>query len=865
MKKIIKLFTFVFVMAVIFLGFNSSVSANSISVYSKEHLKNIRSLDPNVDTTFYMLSTTNNELVYCIKSKFSAPLNPTTYNYISDIGATIDSTKVPGIISIINDSSNDSIMMNNYGEVLPERERYYVAQIALWYYLEGTNGLLTPAGIEWIESSIYSNAFYVLMSNAKSAVAKKATISLVSHDGSNVVQSMSLKNGSNIMLSDTIFEVKFTDSANSNEEYEVSLPNSDGVKTYITNEDGSENYGSKHTFSKGDKFRIAIDTTNLENGEISESFIINSTVLENEYSLRAYVAYDSSLGFQDVALVRTGNYALTTDFTVKGTVETKTEIEVLKVDSEGNKVNNATIGIYNMNDELITKVISSDKNEKISLSAGDYYLKEIEAPKGYLINSKVVKFSIDENGNLKDESNNVISTKSISIVNDLPKIKLQKLNERNVHVNGAKIVICSVNLETKEESDCNFEWISDGTVKELVIGKDFGKIDDISYVIKEVSAPHGYEISEPKYITVKDGKVYGDLDKDTVTIVNRSYLDVSKTDATGQNEIEGAKIKLLDENGKVLEEWESKKEAHRIYGLDTKQIYELVETLAPNGYVPLETSIKFKLNEDGTVTTCNVKIDEKNNKTCEAMSKEDIMKIKNDVTKLKISKIDVTNQEELPGAKLQILDKDGKPVSQNGKILEWISTNEPHYIEMLPIGKYKLVETVSPEGYVAVTSEVLFEVKSTNEIQTVVFENDVTKVMISKKDFTTGEEIEGATLQILDKDGNPVSQNGEILKWVSTKEPHYIEKLPIGEYILVETFTPEGYKSGMIIDGVVTNKYEFEVKDNVLVKIDVYNEVMVDVPKTGLNSNSTYIIGGMFMLVGFGFVGFNLKKNKETL
>ena len=109
-------------------------------------------------------------------------------------------------------------------------------------------------------------------------------------------------------------------------------------------------------------------------------------------------------------------------------------------------------------------------------------------------------------------------------------------------------------------------------------------------------------------------------------------------------------------------------------------MYEIVETFAPEGYVPLSTSIHFVLNEDGSVTTCNVKMDSNNNKTCEAMSSDEILKIKNDVTKIKISKVDITNQQELPGATLRILNTDGSPVYQNGEILEWVSSNEPHYI-----------------------------------------------------------------------------------------------------------------------------------------------------------------------------------------
>ena len=67
----------------------------------------------------------------------------------------------------------------------------------------------------------------------------------------------------------------------------------------------------------------------------------------------------------------------------------------------------------------------------------------------------------------------------------------------------------------------------------------------------------------------------------------------------------------------------------------------------------------------------------------------------------------------------------------------------------------------------------------------------------------------------------------------------------------------------MIVDGMLTSKYEFEVKDNTLLKIDVYNEVM-EVPNTGLDVSSTYVIGSMVMFVGIGTITVAKKKGKEV-
>ena len=86
------------------------------------------------------------------------------------------------------------------------------------------------------------------------------------------------------------------------------------------------------------------------------------------------------------------------------------------------------------------------------------------------------------------------------------------------------------------------------------------------------------------------------------------------------------------------------------------------------------------------------------------------------MTKVEISKTDIAGKE-LPGAKLTILD-------ENGEVVEiWTSTEEPHYIEMLPIGKYILHEESAPEGYL-IAEDVEFEVKDTGEIQKVVMKDE---------------------------------------------------------------------------------------------------------------------------------------------
>lgn len=90
--------------------------------------------------------------------------------------------------------------------------------------------------------------------------------------------------------------------------------------------------------------------------------------------------------------------------------------------------------------------------------------------------------------------------------------------------------------------------------------------------------------------------------------------------------------------------------------------------------------------------------------------------------------------------------------------------------------------------------------------------NITTRVEISKKDITTGEELPGATLIVKDEKGNVKD------KWVSTKEVHIIEGLPAGKYTLTEEIAPDGYE-------LSTETVEFEIKvDGTATKVVMYNK-----------------------------------------
>lgn len=150
-----------------------------------------------------------------------------------------------------------------------------------------------------------------------------------------------------------------------------------------------------------------------------------------------------------------------------------------------------------------------------------------------------------------------------------------------------------------------------------------------------------------------------------------------------------------------------------------------------------------------------------------------------DLPRTVVSKKSVTGEDELPGATLRVYDADGELVE------EWVSGEEPHELTLLP-GTYTLHEEAAPEGYL-VASDVRFEVAEGVPVTKVEMVDDCTRVEAGKVDAATGEPLAGATMQVVDADGEVVEE------WVSGDEPHLIEALAPGDYVLREAEAPEGY------------------------------------------------------------------------
>ena len=273
-------------------------------------------------------------------------------------------------------------------------------------------------------------------------------------------------------------------------------------------------------------------------------------------------------------------------------------------------------------------------------------------------------------------------------------------------------------------------------------------------------------VNERQHITVEI------LKKDAVT---GEPLEGVTFGLYAEEDILNADDEVIVEKDSLIEAGKTDAEGKLAFQADLPHgLYYVKEIEHKPGYLPNEEIYHL----DASYTDSSIEVIEL---SCE---------IENQPTITEFTKTDLIGGQEVEGAKLQIL-KDGEVVE------EWVSGKEPHTVYALEPGEYVLHEEQAPteKGYVR-AEDVAFVVEETGEVQKVEMQDDHTKVSISKTDITTGEEIEGAKLQILDEEGNVVEE------WISGEE-HLIEYLPTGTYTLHEEAAIDGY--------VVAEDVEFTV------------------------------------------------------
>lgn len=438
------------------------------------------------------------------------------------------------------------------------------------------------------------------------------------------------------------------------------------------------------------------------------------------------------------------------------------------------------------------------------LPVGEYEVSEIKIPSGYLQLDSPIKFKVDTIKDY-DQDNTGDYIKTVEIKNNKPfgtlivdkSVALKENVDTSIvdvsDLSGIQFKL-SAKVDIIDPADGSIIYKKGQEVNTYNVDKKGNlKVEKLpmgTYELQEVKTLDGLVLNETKYevkFTQKDTttKVY----TETREVVNDTTLvEISKTTITGDKELEGAELSVIDENGKVIDKWTSSNKTHTIEGLTVGKEYTLREDLAPLGYVKA-TEVKFRV--------------ENTNETQKVVMIDKIVEMtKNDI-----------GGEEIEGAELKVFDKEGNIVDK------WTSTNEAHKIKNLVEGEtYTLHEEYAPEGYVIAT-DLEFTVSKDKETQKIEMIDKI--VEMSKKDIA-GNELEGATIIVT----NTKTKN-IIDKWVSGKEPHRIQGLIEGEtYVMHEEIAIDGYVKATDIEFTVS-------KDKETQKIEMIDKVVL-VSKTDL-------------------------------
>ena len=461
---------------------------------------------------------------------------------------------------------------------------------------------------------------------------------------------------------------------------------------------------------------------------------------------------------------------------------------------------------YYAADELVGS-ITTDGNgiaQMDNLPLGRYYIVEKETSHGYVLDNEPRYVDLT----YRDQDTPLV-TYSADWQNARQRVQVEVLKKEKDSDKVLSGAIFGLYAADDIVSSKGKVLLAKDTLIELKTTDEDGKIQfvadlpvDSRYYIKELAAPDGYVTDqEPQEFTFEYQGSGTSVAEYAFTFEDeQTTVELSKADLTDKKELPGASLKVTDENGNTVDEWVSKEEAHIIKGLIVGKKYKMTETKPADGYVTAE-SIEF--------TVENTKEVQKH-------------QMLDDVTKVEISKKDITDSSEVPGAKLIILDKDGK------KVESWTSTDKPHMVEKLPVGEYTLREEQAPDGYL-IAEDVKFTVKDTGKVQKVKMKDahPYGKLVIKKTDSTSKAALSGAEFELREKESGKVVEklvtdktgtatSGKIP--IATYKNGKVEKTV--EYILVETKAPNGYE--------LSSKKEeirFEYKDGKTKVIEIVKEI----------------------------------------
>ncbi|MGU8577992.1 SpaA isopeptide-forming pilin-related protein [Clostridium perfringens] len=486
----------------------------------------------------------------------------------------------------------------------------------------------------------------------------------------------------------------------------------------------------------------------------------------------------------------------------------KGQIQIVKVDSENEEkpVANAGFNVIAVNvngieaGTVVDHVVTDKDGFAFTkpLRYGEYKFIETETPEGYWKSDREYHVNITE-----DNKTYVKYVKNEPIQAKLRVLKVD--SENGQPLEGVKFQVR--NTDTNElVTFKNFVGILPLPSKTLTTDKNGEIITPQplahgNYQLEEAEPKEGYVGIEPIPFKIDENAPYEDV-KDLGTIYTikvsndriRGDMELLKVDSETKEPLADVNFKITCENGFMKDQtWDlTSNEDGKINlnGLEYGK-YRVDEVSTLWNYVLNKEPLYFEIKENGQI----VKLEMENKKI---RDNAELIKIDEDTQRpLEGVEFELWNGEKLLG---------NYTTNKNGKIL----------VENLEAGNYHWVEVKAPEHYeINQDKDLSFVIDKDGETKTVTVENKVKtgEVDFTKTDVATGENIEGAKIEIIGVD----EQNKHIkLDFTSSKDGNRFT-LPEGKYEFHETQAPNGYE-------LSTEVGTFEIKDGEITKANLKNE-----------------------------------------
>lgn len=511
------------------------------------------------------------------------------------------------------------------------------------------------------------------------------------------------------------------------------------------------------------------------------------------------------------------------------------------------------ITYYEKDDKIQTLESDWDAVQSEDLLVGKYYYVETKVPHGYVVDTDKHYFEV------KDNQSSELQIMTSTLENNRPTVEIDftKFMERFEHHNkiddAYKDVVFGIYAREDIYDYMGSVAIENGTMVGTSGIDELGHLTNVPdlpngvYYIKELATNKDYVLDQNEYdfeiayhgsdvssytVVIGNGTVENELIRGSIEIKKNDSFDAEKklkdvefnisANADMSDVIATAKT---DAEGKALFE---DMEIGKYYIQEAKQV---------DGYTYNDHIYEVEITTDGEVLTINVD---------------------NKPTEMQFSKVDETGTQELPGAEVEVIDK------ETGEIIDqWTSTEEKHTIQYLTEGKeYIFRETTAPYGY-EIAEEIVF-VAGDGKTVTMKDELIKTDVQVNKVDSQSLKAIISKKFKF-GIFSDEACQNLIKVAYANIKDgTATFEDIPYGTYYVKELEAPLGYQLSNEVKKVVLNENTKGVGD---VYSFVYLNTLMPAKKTetvqtGDNQNAT-LYAGLLLGAGVAIAGVSFKKKKD--